>query len=90
MSEGKKGGLKAEMPAAAALMDEIRVLFGQAWADAALREGLRLQREHARLVAAQGQAQADRWLSQQRSAVPALSLREGAVVVGRLTVRAGR
>lgn len=72
------------MPAAAALMDEIRTLFGQAWADAALREGLRLQREHARVVAAQGQAKADRWLSQQRSAVPALSLREGAVVVGRL------
>jgi len=88
MSEGKKGGLRAEMPEAAALMDEIRALFGQAWADAALREGLRLQREHALLAATQGPAAADRWLRLQRPAEAALSLRQRDMVVGRLAGRA--
>lgn len=78
------------MPDAAALMDDIRAVFGQAWADAALREGLRLQREHAALTTSKGQAYADRWLSLQRATAPALSLREGDRVVGMLTGRAGQ
>lgn len=87
MTQKKKGGLRAEMPAAAELMDEIRSLFGQAWADAALREGLRLQREHARLAGTHGPAHADRWLRLQRPPAAALSLREGGAVVGRLAGR---
>ena len=85
MSEQKKAGrLREQMPAAAALMDEMRVIFGQAWVDAALREGLRLQREHAQRVADAGQGAADTWLASQRSRAPALAIEEGGVVVGRL------
>lgn len=68
----KKVGLREAMPGAAALVDELRGLFGSAWVDAALREGLRLQREHARRVAQQGPGPADAWLQAQRSAQPAL------------------
>lgn len=72
------------MPAAAALVDEMRQLFGQAWVDAALREGLRLQREHARLVAQGGQGPADAWLASQRSGKPALAVVEGGTCIGAL------
>ena len=72
------------MPAAAALMDEMRAMFGQAWVDAALREGLRLQREHARRAADAGQGAADAWLASQRSSKPALAVAEGDVWIGAL------
>lgn len=72
------------MPAAAALMDEMRQMFGQAWVDAALREGLRLQREHAQRVADAGQGAADTWLASQRSGKPVLRIAEGDVAVGAL------
>lgn len=72
------------MPAASALVDEMRQLFGQAWVDAALREGLRLQREHARLVAQTSQASADAWLLSQRSSKPALAVVEGGACIGAL------
>lgn len=84
MSEKKKGRLREQMPGAAALVDELRAMFGQAWVDAALREGLRLQREHAQRVADAGQGPADAWLASQRSQAPALALQEGSVVVGAL------
>lgn len=72
------------MPGAAALVDELRGIFGQAWVDAALREGLRLQREHAQRVADAGQGPADAWLASQRGTRPALSLLEGGTRVGAL------
>ena len=80
----KKAGLRQVMPAAAALVDELRLMFGQAWVDAALREGLRLQREHARRAAEQGQAAADQWLDAQPHQAPALRVSEGGAVVGAL------
>ena len=80
----KKGGLRQAMPGAAALVDEMRQLFGQAWVDAALREGLRLQREHARLVAQTSQGAADAWLLSQRSGKPALAVVEGGAWIGAL------
>lgn len=33
MSEGKKGSLRAVMPETAAIVDELRQVLGQAWAD---------------------------------------------------------
>lgn len=72
------------MPGAAALVDELRGMFGQDWVDAALREGLRLQREHAQRVATAGQGAADAWLATQRSAKPALAVSEGGQCVGTL------
>lgn len=80
----KRGGMRQAMPAAAALVDELRAMFGQAWVDAALREGLRLQREHAQRVADVGQGPADTWLASQRSAKPVLSVLEGGTRVGAL------
>ena len=84
MSEQKREGLRRQMPNAAALVDEMRQLFGQAWVDAALREGLRLQREHAQRVADAGQGAADAWLASQRSSKPALAVAEGEVWIGAL------
>ena len=84
MNEKKKGGLRDEMPGAAALVDELRQVFGQAWVDAALREGLRLQREHARRAAEQGQAAADQWLDAQHVKAPAIRVAEAGKVVGAL------
>jgi hypothetical protein len=80
----KKGGLRQAMPGAAALVDELRQVFGQAWVDAALREGLRLQREHARRAAEQGQASADQWLDAQPLKAPAIRVAEAGKVVGAL------
>lgn len=80
----KKSGLREAMPAAAALVDELRQMFGQAWVDAALREGLRLQREHARRAAEQGQAAADQWLDAQLLKAPAIRVAEAGKVVGAL------
>lgn len=84
--EGKEKSkpLRQVLPDAAELMDEVRALFGSAWANAALREGLRLQREHARLSAERGQPAADAWLAAQQGAAPALSLRQEDTLVGRL------
>lgn len=79
--------MRQALPDAAALMDELRQMFGAAWADAALREGLRLQREHARLLAEQGARTAQAWLQSQGRA-PALSLRQDEHVVGLLPRRA--
>jgi len=84
MNEKKRGGLRDEMPGAAALVDELRQMFGQAWVDAALREGLRLQREHARRAAEQGQAAADQWLDAQSLKAPAIRVAEAGKVVGAL------
>lgn len=79
--------LRQAMPAAAALMDEVRAIWGAAWADAALREGLRLQRKHARLVAERGQPAADAWLNAQQPKVPTLALHEAGQVVGAMPGR---
>lgn len=79
-----EGGLRQAMPGAAALVDELRQSLGRDWVDAALREGLRLQREHARQVAELGQAVADAWLARRRSAVPTLALEEGGRWIGAL------
>ena len=81
--------MRQVLPDAAALMDELRQMFGAAWADAALREGLRLQREHAQLLAEQGTRTAQAWL-QTQGRTPALSLRQGEHVVGLLPRRAAR
>lgn len=76
------GQLRDEMPGAAALVDELRAAFGQAWVDAALREGLRLQREHQRRARSEGGASADAWLALQGARLPALALTQADRQVG--------
>lgn len=77
--EPKRAGLRAEMPGVAAIVDDLRAALGAQVVDAAIAAGVKLQREHARIVATQGQAVADGWLSRQRT--PAGSFR--AVEAGR-------
>lgn len=60
---------QARYTPAAALMEEMQQMFGQAWVDAALREG---------------QGAADTWLASQRSPGPVLRIAEGDVAVGAL------
>ena len=84
----KAGSMRQAMPEAAALMDEVRVMFGKAWADQALREGMRLQREHARRIAEHGARQADAWLDRQRTVGPVLTLRQDGNDVGLMPGRA--
>lgn len=79
--------LRQALPAAAALMDEVRAVWGAEWADAALREGLRLQREHARMLAERGQAAADAWLQMQQPKVPTLVLHEAGQTIGAMPGR---
>ena len=86
-SQKKGKPLRDALPAAAALMDEIRAVWGQAWADDALREGLRLQREHGRLVAEHGVLHANLWLDAQQPSGPSIVLREADQSVGALPGR---
>ena len=86
-SQKKGKPLRDALPAAAALMDEIRAVWGQAWADDALREGLRLQREHARMVTEHGTLQADRWLDAQKPSGPSIVLLESDQSIGALPGR---
>jgi len=83
----KGGSLRAAMPAAAALVDELRALLGREMVDAALSTGVRLQREHARLAAELGHGHADAWLAAQSPAGPALSVTQAGRTVGLLPGR---
>lgn len=82
--EGRGGGMRAAMPHAASLVDELRQALGRQWVDDALREGLRLQREHSRLKQLQGAAAADAWLRRQRPGKPSMRISEAGVQVGEL------
>lgn len=82
-AEGKKaGGLRTEMPGLAAIVDDLRAVFGAAVVDGAIAAGVKLQREHARIVATQGQAVADGWLRRQRTPNGAFMATEGGRTVG--------
>ena len=82
-AEAKKaGGLRSEMPGIAAIVDDLRAAFGAAVIDGAIAAGVKLQREHARIVATQGQAVADGWLRRQRTPKGAFVATEGGRTVG--------
>lgn len=83
----KGGGLRDAMPEAARLVDELRAALGRQFVDDALRQGLRLQREHARLQLERGHAAADAWLGAQRPATASLRLVEAGRQVGELPAR---
>lgn len=63
----KPGGMRDQMPVVAGIVDDLRQAFGAPVIDAAIAAGVRLQREHARILATQGQAVADGWLARQRT-----------------------
>lgn len=76
--------MRAAMPQAAFLVDQLRQALGRQWVDDALREGIRLQREHARLEQLQGAPAADAWLCRQRPGKPSMRITEACVQVGEL------
>ncbi len=79
--------MREAMPEAARLVDELRRLFGREWIDAALRQGIALQRHVERLEVQHGAAAAQAWLGRQQPAGATLRLREGPLQVGELPLR---
>lgn len=80
--EEKKAGLRDVMPDTAALVDDLRAMWGAERVNAAIATGVRLQREHARLVAIQGQHAADLWLKRQPTPMGCFRAVEGGRQVG--------
>jgi hypothetical protein len=74
--------MRQHMPVTAGIVDDLRQAFGAAVVDGAIAAGVKLQREHARIVATQGQAVADAWLARQRTPGGAFRAAEGGRVVG--------
>lgn len=65
MKETERKTAREAMPATAALVDELRQVFGQEFVDGAIAAGQRARRDHARMVLTVGQAAADAWLARQ-------------------------
>ena len=85
--EASKPGRQA-MPLTAAIVDDLRLQFGAAVVDRCIARGQRLRREHARLLASAGQAQADQWLAwEQRRGGGWFGAVEGGRAVGVLGVQ---
>jgi len=57
-----RASLRDAMPLTAAIVDELRQQFGAAVVDRCIARGQRLRRERARIQAARGDGEADRWL----------------------------
>ena len=74
--------MRQEMPVTAELVDGLRAVLGAEKVDAAIRAGQRARREHAALVASQGQRQADAWLGRQKFPAGLFWASEGGHSVG--------
>jgi len=74
--------MRVHMPVVAGIVDELRQAFGAAVVDGAIAAGVKLQREHARIVATQGQAVADKWLRLQRTPAGSFTAAEAGRTVG--------
>ncbi len=57
---------RALMPGVAAIVDDMRRVYGAQVVDAAITAGLRARREHAAILQANGAAAAARWLRAQQ------------------------
>lgn len=78
--------MREAMPLTAELVDELRQVFGAGRIVALIAHSQHLRREHARIVATQGQAVADRWLAGQQDKGGWFGAVEGGRQVGVLTV----
>lgn len=60
------GTMRDAMPLTAALVDELRQVWGADKINQLISRGQYLRREHARILAVLGQAEADRWLMREQ------------------------
>jgi hypothetical protein len=70
------------MPLTAAIVDDLRLQFGAGVVDRCIANGQRLRREHARMLATVGQAQADQWLAWEQRRGGWFGASEGGCTVG--------
>lgn len=69
VEEQPKAGssLRFVMPGVAGIVDDLRREFGAALVDRCIARGRYLEREHRRIQAVLGQAEADRWLKREQA-----------------------
>jgi len=60
------GAMREAMPLTAALVDELRLVWGADKINRLISRGQYLRREHARILAVLGQSEADRWLRREQ------------------------
>lgn len=82
------GALREAMPMTAALVDELRAVWGDERINRLISRGQQLRREHARILAVLGQAEADRWLAWEQRKGGWFGAVEGGRQVGVMTVGA--
>lgn len=82
------GALREVMPLTASIVDEARLLWGDALVNRCIARGQSLRRDHARIVATQGQAEADRWLAREQAKGVWFGAIEGGRQVGVMPVEA--
>lgn len=78
--------MREAMPLTAALVDELRQVWGADRVNALIKRGQSLRRDHARIVATLGQAEADRWLAREQGKGAWFGAVESGRQVGVLTV----
>lgn len=80
------GSLRQAMPLTAGVVDELRQAFGDELVNRCIARGQSLRRDHARILATQGQAEAARWLAREQAKGGWFGAAEGGRVVGVMTV----
>lgn len=86
-AEKPGGAMRDAMPLTAALVDELRQAWGADCINALIKRGQYLRREHARILAVLGQAEADRWLAREQGKGAWFGAVEDGRQVGVLDVR---
>lgn len=80
------GSMREAMPLTAALVDELRRVWGADAINRLISRGQFLRWEHARILAVLGQAEADRWLSREQRKGGWFGAAEGGRQVGVMSV----
>lgn len=80
--------MRDAMPLTAAVVDDLRAVWGDALVNRCIARGQSLRRDHSRIVATQGQAEADRWLAREQAKGVWFGAVEGGRQVGVMTVGA--
>jgi hypothetical protein len=86
LQQTKTGSLRSVMPGVAGIVDDLRREFGADLVDRCIARGRKLEREHRRILAVLGQAEADRWLAREQAKGAWFGASEGGRTVGVMTV----